>query len=147
MTTAPERFPPGIAVAVRHFNAGRFFEAHEAFEELLEQVESDGRWELAVGLVQVAVAYHKASAGHPGVERMLGLGSQKLSAFPAVIYGIDVDALRRRIAEDSAILTRDGTLGTRLAGTPPRITMRGRAGRVSRITGRGARVDTPPRSR
>jgi hypothetical protein len=123
---------------VRHFNAGRFFEAHEAFEELLEQVESDPRWELAVALVQVAVAYHKASAGHPGVERMLGLGARKLTAFPAVSYGIDVDALRRRIAEDLAILARDGTLHARLADAPPRITMRGHAG-----TPRGSKVEEP----
>jgi uncharacterized protein len=112
---------------VRHFNAGRFFEAHEAFEQLLEQVESDARWELAVALVQVAVAYHKASAGHPGVERMLDLGARKLTDFPAVAYGIDVDALRRRIADDVAILARDGSLDARLAATLPRITMRGRA--------------------
>jgi uncharacterized protein len=125
MPPSPERFPPGIAIAVRHFNAGRFFEAHEAFEELLEQVESDTRWELAVALVQVAVAYHKASAGHPGVERMLGLGGAKLEGFPAVAYGIDVEELRHRIAEDVTILARDGLLGARLKDVPPRITMRG----------------------
>lgn len=138
MSTSPERFPPAIAVAVRHFNSGRFFEAHEAFEEMLEQVESDARWELAVALVQVAVAYHKASAGHPGVERMLGLGAEKLDAFPAVSYGIDVDALRRRIADDVAILARDGTLGNRLADTPPRITMRGHTGAA-----RGSKAEEP----
>jgi len=114
------RFPPGIAGAVRHFNAGRFFEAHEAFEELLDQVEEDVRWELAVALVQVAVAYHKASAGHPGVERMLGLAAAKLAAFPDVVAGIDVDALRRRVREDIDIFARAG----RLEGTPPRIVMR-----------------------
>ena len=127
MTTSPERFPPGIAAAVRHFNAGRFFEAHEAFEALLDQVESDARWELAVALVQVAVAYHKASGGHPGVERMLGLGAGKLASFPPVAYGIDVEALRRRIADDMAALARDGTLRARLTDDPPRITMRGNA--------------------
>ena len=114
------RFPPGIAAAVRHFNAGRYFEAHEAFEELLDQVEEDARWDLAVALVQVAVAYHKASAGHPGVERMLGLAAAKLAAFPDVVAGIDVDALRRRVREDVDIFARAG----RLEGAPPRIVMR-----------------------
>jgi predicted metal-dependent hydrolase len=118
------RFPPAVAVAVRHFNAGRFFEAHEAFEELLDEVESDTRWDLAVALVQVAVAYHKASAGHPGVARMLRLGATKLAAFPPVAHGIDVEALRQRLREDIAILARDGTLDARLAATPPRIIMR-----------------------
>src|SRR6185436_8090116 len=118
------RFPPGVASAVRHFNAGRFFEAHEAFEELLDQVEEDSRWELAVALVQVAVAYHKASAGHAGVERMLGLAAAKLASFGDVVAGIDVDALRRRVREDVEILARDGTLRARLESAPPRIVMR-----------------------
>ncbi|HJQ82893.1 MAG TPA: DUF309 domain-containing protein, partial [Candidatus Binatia bacterium] len=100
------RFPPGIAEAVRHFNAGRYFEAHEAFEELLDEVESDPRWDLAVALVQVAVGYHKAASGHPGAERMLALGAGKLEAFPAVAYGVDVAALRRRIADDLAAADR-----------------------------------------
>ena len=110
----PARFPPGIAAAVRHFNAGRFFEAHEAFEALLDAVEGDERWDLLVALIQVAVGYHKRSSGHPGAERMLGLGAEKLARFPAVAYGIDLEALRRRVADDLA--------GTPTA-SPPRIEM------------------------
>lgn len=131
MTRGADRFPPAVAVAVRHFNAGRFFEAHEAFEELLDRVESDTRWELAVALVQTAVAYHKASAGHVGVERMLGLAATKLAPFAAVAYGIDVETLRRRVAEDLAIVTRRGDLGARLVDDPPRIAMRGDRRRTS----------------
>ena len=108
------RFPPGIAAAVRHFNAGRFFEAHEAFEALLDEVEGDERWDVLVALIQVAVGYHKRASGHPGAERMLGLGAGKLARFPAIAYGVDLDALRRRVAEDLA--------GAAPAG-PPRIVM------------------------
>jgi predicted metal-dependent hydrolase len=127
-TASLPRFPPGIAGAVRHFNAGRFFEAHEALEELLDQVEEDRRWELAVALVQVAVAYHKASAGHAGVERMLGLAASKLAALPNVMAGVDVDALRRRVGEDLEILARGGSMSARLADAPPRLVMRGTSG-------------------
>ena len=112
----PARFPPGIAAAVRHFNAGRFFEAHEAFEALLDEVEDDDRWDLLVALVQVAVGYHKRFSGHPGAERMLRLGAEKLGRFPPVAYGVDLEALRRQVADD-------------LAGVPtarPRIVMRAR---------------------
>jgi predicted metal-dependent hydrolase len=126
------RFPPAIAGAVRHFNAGRFFEAHEGFEELLDRVEEDERWELAVALVQVAVGYHKASAGHAGVERMLGLAAAKLAAFPSIVAGIDVEALRRRVGEDIAILAREGSLCARLDEAPPRIVMRGTGSRRQR---------------
>jgi hypothetical protein len=119
-----ERFPPRFADGLRRFNAGAFFEAHECFEALLDEVEADGRWELLVALVQVAVGYHKAASGHPGPERMLALGRDKLAAFPAVAWGLDVDALRRRLDHDLGHL-RDGRgLGERLASDPPRLVMR-----------------------
>jgi predicted metal-dependent hydrolase len=109
-------FPALFYDGVRRFAAGEFFEAHEAFEECMEAVESDERWDLLVALVQVAVGYHKLSSGHPGAERMLGLGHEKLLAFPDVAFGVAVAALRTRIASDrrrpSAETVRDD---------PPRI--------------------------
>jgi hypothetical protein len=114
-------FPPAFADGVRLFNTGEFFAAHEAFEELLDAVEEDGRWDLLVALVQVAVGYHKLSAGHPGGRRMLGLGLDKLRAFPELAWGVRIDALRARIAADVATLDAEGSLGTHLADAPPAI--------------------------
>ena len=116
-------FPPGFAVGVRCFNAGEFFEAHEAFEELLDQVEGDDRWDLLLALIQVAVGYHKCVHEHPGGARMLGLGAEKLVPFPPVARGVDVAALRRRVADDLAVLEAGGSLAARLAATPPRLEM------------------------
>lgn len=98
MTAAP--WPPGFADGVRLFNAGRFYEAHEAFEALLDPMEADQRWELLVALIQVAVGYHKWTSGHPGAARMLGLGHDKLAAFPDEAWGVDVGALRARAEAD-----------------------------------------------
>lgn len=42
MSSSP--WPTGFAEGVRLFDAGAFFEAHEAFEELLDVVEEDRRW-------------------------------------------------------------------------------------------------------
>jgi predicted metal-dependent hydrolase len=112
---SPERFPPGFASGVRLFNAGEFFAAHEAFEELLDQVEGDERWECLVALVQVAVGYHKSAAGHPGAARMLALGSAKLARFPAIFRGLAVERLRRLVAEDLAVLEAGGSLASRRA--------------------------------
>jgi hypothetical protein len=112
-------FPPGFATGVGHFNAGRFFEAHESFEELLDDVEEDERWDLLVALIQVAVGYHKAASGHPGAERMLTLGREKLAAFPEVAWGVAVERLRRRVAED--LLENAGGVGARVRAAPPRI--------------------------
>lgn len=120
----PAAFPDGFVAGVRHFNAGRYFEAHEAFEGVMDGVEEDDRWDLLVALVQVAVGYHKCASGHPGGARMLGLGGEKLAAFPDVAWGVDVAALRARVAEDVALLARGGDVGARLADAPPRLLLR-----------------------
>jgi hypothetical protein len=114
------RFPPGFATGLRLFNAGDFFAAHEAFEDLLEQVEGDERWDCLVALIQVAVGYHKCASGHPGGARMLALGAAKLAPFPPVFRGVAVDRLRRRVADDLAVLEGGGSP---LAISPPRIEM------------------------
>jgi predicted metal-dependent hydrolase len=106
--------PRGALEGVRRFNAGEFFEAHEAFEECLDEVEDDDRWALLLGLIQVSVGYHKHTAGHPGAERMLRLGAEKLAPLPDVGWGVQVDALRRRVADDLAALAR----GDAIAASP-----------------------------
>jgi predicted metal-dependent hydrolase len=107
MSAAP--FPPAFDDAVRRFNAGEYFEAHEGFEDCLDAVESDARWDLLVALIQVAVGYHKLAAGHPGAARMLGLGAEKLAAFDAVVWGLDVGRLRDRARADADALERGAT--------------------------------------
>ena len=114
-------FPAGFLEGVRHFNSGRFFEAHEAFEDLLDAVEDDGRWELLLALVQVAVGYHKATAGHPGAARMLRLGTEKLAPFPPLAWGVDIEHLRRCTADDLAALAAGESSADRLGRCPPRI--------------------------
>jgi hypothetical protein len=108
----PARAREGVAL----FNGGAFFEAHEAFEDCLDAVEDDARWDLLLGLIQVAVGYHKHASGHPGAARMLGLGAEKLASMPATAWGVAVGALRDRVAADRAALERGEPLGT-----PPRI--------------------------
>ena len=117
------RFPPRFADGVRCFNAGEFFEAHEVFEDLLDEVEGDERWELLVALIQIAVGYHKCVAGHPGAARMLRLGGVKLARFRAVVSGVAVERLRHRAAEDAALLEAGTGLGARFTEAPPRIVM------------------------
>lgn len=119
-----DAFPAAFADGVHRFNAGEFFEAHEAFEDLLDDVEEDGRWDLLVALVQVAVGYHKCVSGHPGAERMLGLGAEKLAAFPPDAWGVDVARLSARIADDLAVLAAGEDLAAVVAETPPVIALR-----------------------
>jgi predicted metal-dependent hydrolase len=115
------RMPPAFDDGVALFNDGQFFEAHEAFEELLDDVEEDERWDLLVALIQVAVGYHKLASGHPGSARMLQLGLAKLGAFADRACGVDVAALRRRVAADLAAPGAAYDGATRLGEDPPRI--------------------------
>jgi predicted metal-dependent hydrolase len=101
-----DELPRGALEGVRRFNAGEFFEAHEAFEECLDEVEDDDRWTLLLGLIQVSVGYHKHTSGHPGAERMLRLGIEKLGPLPGVAFGVQVETLRQRVTSDLAALAR-----------------------------------------
>lgn len=118
------RLPHAFLDGVRHFNAGRYFEAHEAFEELLDAVEADARWDLLVALVQVAVGYHKCSSGHPGAEVMLEKGLGKLVPFADDAGGMAVGALGARVAADLAALAA-GTPAAEVLASPPRIGLAG----------------------
>src|SRR5262249_25886116 len=121
MLTAP-RLPRAFLDGVRRFNAGEFFEAHEAFEELLDAVESDARWELLVALIQVAVGYHKCASGHAGDQTMLEKGLVKLVPFADDAGGVDLDALRARVRSDLAALAA-GTPARTVLARPPRLTL------------------------
>ena len=88
---------------IKKFNSGRYFEAHEIWEDLWK--ETDGEKKLFYqGLVQVAVGLHHLSSGNErGGRRVLARGLDKLESYPNSYLGIDnggftVDA--RRTLED-----------------------------------------------
>lgn len=103
--------------AARAFNRGAYFEAHEVIEEGLDHVP-DACWNAAIGLIQVAVGYHKAHQGLiPGAAAMLERGLDKLGHYPAVLAGLDLERLRQRAAADRDLLSA----GRSLFSTPPRM--------------------------
>lgn len=108
--------------AARELNAGRYFEAHEALEEHLDDVP-DAWWPLFLGLIQVAVGYHKLSSGNDGAARMLGIGLEKLAPLADDVLGIDLGALRRRATLDRERLERHDVAAAlaALASDPPRL--------------------------
>lgn len=109
-----------LRAAARELNAGRFFEAHEALEEALDDVP-DALWPLFLGLVQVAVGYHKRAHGFAGAERMLALGLEKLAPLPGDALGFDLASFRAR-AEDEVAAARAGRPGpASLEARPPRL--------------------------
>jgi predicted metal-dependent hydrolase len=71
-----------LLAAAREFNSRRFFEAHEVLEDGLEEID-EADWDLVLGLIQIAVGYHKASQGlWSGSLLMLGKGLDKVGSYP-----------------------------------------------------------------
>lgn len=107
--------------AAREFNAGRYFEAHEALEDGLDAVP-DELWPLFIGLIQIAVGYHKLTQNlHSGAAQMLDRGLAKTAGFPATAVGLNLEALRQRVRSDIALL-RSGTLDSAAwQQDPPRL--------------------------
>lgn len=90
------------------FDEGRFFEAHEAWEEhwLAETEETKRRF--LQGLIQVAAGFHKLVVQDQpdSAERLLAKGLAKLDACSEPIDGVDLarfrDAVRSCASELSA---------------------------------------------
>ena len=88
-----EKFRLGIAL----FNARKFFEAHEAWEELwLVEVEPEKTF--LQGLIQVAAAFHHHGRGNRrGTQSLLAAGLAKLRSFPDDHRGLALAALRAEV--------------------------------------------------
>ncbi|HXQ23975.1 MAG TPA: DUF309 domain-containing protein [Candidatus Acidoferrales bacterium] len=119
--TAADAVRSVVLRAAREFNAGRYFEAHEVLEDGLEEVP-EPLWDLFVGLVQIAVGYHKATQRlWTGAARMLEMGLEKTQAFPADAAGVNLEALRRRVRADVEALRGHRFDATAFARRPPRL--------------------------
>jgi uncharacterized protein len=79
---------------VELFNAGRYFEAHESWEEIWRSQSPEPR-HLFQGLVQVAAGLHiwRSRGTSAPAARVLGRGMRKLEAFLPSAMGIDVAGL------------------------------------------------------
>ena len=94
-----EKFLQGVAL----FNAGKFFRAHEAWEELW--LTSSGTDKLFLqGLIQTAAALHHLSRGNSsGAKSLLEAGCAKLARLPDDFWGIKLGNL---VKDSRALLTR-----------------------------------------
>lgn len=85
-----KKFEEGLA----HFNAKKFFEAHEFWEEIW-LVETEPEKTFLQGLIQITAAFHHRQRGNPeGVELLLASGIVKLLRFPADHHGLAIGELR-----------------------------------------------------
>jgi predicted metal-dependent hydrolase len=119
----PELDPPQrrrlLERGVELFNAGRFFEAHEAWEEVWRSTTPEPK-DLLQGLIQVAVAMvHHLERGRPEVaRRVLAKGRRRVERWRPAALGIDLEALL------AAVGGWDRWLETREGASPPLPTVR-----------------------
>src|ERR1041385_8051809 len=86
---------PQAAAGLRLFNAGKYFEAHEALEDAWNAEPGPVR-DLYRGILQIAVVYlHITRSNYPGAVKVYGRSQRWLKNWPAVCRGIEVELLRR----------------------------------------------------
>jgi uncharacterized protein len=82
---------------IEDFNAGRFFEAHEVWEEIwLRSPEPEKTF--MQGIIQVAAAFHHHSRGNArGTRNLLQAALERLEPFPDGHCGIDLATIRTEV--------------------------------------------------
>ena len=92
-----EGMTEGMAAGAALFDAGRYFEAHEVWEDYWREEHRPVR-ELYQALVQVASAFIQHGRQRPaGAKWLLERAFFHLAAFPDCCHGVDVAALRRQM--------------------------------------------------
>jgi hypothetical protein len=85
---------PQAAEGLRLFNAGEYFEAHEALEIAWNEEKSIIR-ELYRGILQIAVEYlHVTRGNYQGAVKVYGRSQRWLKDWPEVCRGVEVGKLR-----------------------------------------------------
>lgn len=106
-----EKFAHGLS----HFNSRRFFEAHEAWEEIWLKSHGAERRRLQ-GIIQIAAAFHHHSRENlAGTESLLRAGLLKIEDAPSGHWGLQIDELRGAVMHWLSLLEAK----RRVAGKKP----------------------------
>lgn len=96
----------GIAL----FNSGKFWEAHEAWEDIWMNHPEDGRFFIQ-GLIQLAAAYHQLGKKvYRGVVVHLKQAQERLRLFPSDFLGISVSPILGVIDDSLAAIESRSSL-------------------------------------
>ncbi|HEY8201688.1 MAG TPA: DUF309 domain-containing protein [Actinomycetota bacterium] len=89
-------------LGVEHFNAGRYFPAHEAWETAWKQSRDTADAEFFKGLSQLGAGYtHLLRGNRHGAFTLLRRGAGRISAYPRGHLGIDTEAVAERARADA----------------------------------------------
>jgi predicted metal-dependent hydrolase len=99
---------PEALRGIELFNAGEYFEAHEALETAWRAEPGPIR-ELYQGILQVSVTYlHIQRGNYEGATKVSARCQRKLDHWPDTCRGVDVAALRRNLATVMEVLAHLG---------------------------------------
>ncbi len=105
----PARTPDeALARGIEHFNAGRYFQAHEAWEEGWHPAPEPERdfWQ---GITQVAVGLvHRGRGNQHGAATLLRRGAKRLRGYGEKHMGLRVGEIATFAAEAADRIERDG---------------------------------------
>jgi uncharacterized protein len=86
-----ERYPSEYCHGIELYNAGKFYEAHEVWEEIWRKVEGEERL-FYQGLIQVAAALIHHNRGNlRGVQIVLPKALAKLETLPPTFMSLDLN--------------------------------------------------------
>jgi predicted metal-dependent hydrolase len=90
-------------LAIRSFNDGMYFPAHEAWETAWKQSRDSGDAEFFKGLSQLGAGYvHLLRGNAHGAETLLRRAAGRIEQYPAGHFGIDTVGVAGRARDDAA---------------------------------------------
>ena len=108
---------------VERFNTRRFWDAHESWEELWLEAESELH-QFLQGLIQLAAAYHHVQRGTlRGGVRLFDAALKRLEPFPLVHCGVDRTDLEAAARGDREWAVRALETGEKFSDAYPRLVL------------------------
>ncbi len=111
---------------VKLFNGGRFFEAHEAWEDAWRAETDTTTRSFLQGLIQVAAGFVKWQRGQPrGMAALLERGADKLRRGPPGAFGLNLDELLESVDRFKAVAASmiEGSPQGSIRPDPPQLTL------------------------
>ena len=94
---SPKNFKDSIVNALNLFNSHKWYEAHDAFEEIWNSVDGDER-QVIQGILQVSVSqFHLSKGNLNGATILLGEGLGRIKTRTKVDLGIDLESFCRSL--------------------------------------------------
>jgi len=107
-------------LGVDHFDAGRFFPAHEAWETCWKQAKTTPDAEFYKGLSQLGAGYTHMRRGNPhGAFTLMRRASGRIARYPGIHLGVDTVALAAAAERDAEAIEAAHRAGRAMPAIDP----------------------------